>query len=95
MIAAYSLRVNPRSMTNGAVIAPASASVNLNRMTKASATSASSRARKSENAPTAASTTRFSGFSPAWAALACADLSGSVAINVVAMPISTSTAMTA
>ncbi len=35
-MAAYSLRVKPRSMTKGAVIAPDSASVNLNSTTKAS-----------------------------------------------------------
>ena len=35
-IAAYSLRVKPRSITNGAVMAPDSASVNLNSTTKAS-----------------------------------------------------------
>src|SRR6185437_3879706 len=39
-IAAYSLRVNPRSITNGAVIEPDSASVNLNSTTKASMTKA-------------------------------------------------------
>ena len=35
-IAAYSLRVKPRSITNGAVMAPESASVNLKSTTKAS-----------------------------------------------------------
>ena len=34
MIAAYSFLENPRSITNGAVMMPASASVNLNRITK-------------------------------------------------------------
>ena len=58
MMAAYSLRENPRSITNGAVIAPDSASVNLNSTTKASTTNAMSRERNSENAPTAASATR-------------------------------------
>ena len=57
----YSLRVNPRSMTNGAVMAPARASVNLKSTTKASATIAMSRVRKSENAATAVSKTRLSG----------------------------------
>ena len=41
-IAAYSLRVNPRSMTKGAVIAPDSAYVNLNSTTKASMAKAKS-----------------------------------------------------
>ena len=39
-IAAYSLRVKPRSITNGAVMAPDSASVNLNSTTKAIITKA-------------------------------------------------------
>ncbi len=95
MTAAYSLRENPRSMTNGAVMPPAIASLSLNRMTKTSATQARSRDRKSANAPTAASVTRCSRFSRAWAASALVDFSGSVAISVVTMPISTSAAIAA
>ncbi len=53
-----------------------------------------SRVRNSENAPIAAFATRGSGFSVACAASAAADFSGSVATSVVAMPITTSAAMT-
>jgi len=44
-------RENPRSITKGAVMAPASASVNLNSTTKARMTNAISRERNSEKAP--------------------------------------------
>ena len=94
MMAAYSLREKPRSITNGAVIAPDSASVNLNSTTKASARKAKSRDRNSEKAPTAASMTRLSDVSRAWTALAATDFSGSVAHSVVTMPISTNAAIT-
>ena len=95
MIAAYSLREKPSSITKGAVIAPESASVNLKRTTKTKATTARSRVKNSENAPTAASATRCSEVSRDCAATAPADFSGSRATSVVATPMRTSTAIAA
>ena len=72
---------------------PENASVNLNSTTKASAASASLRARNSENAPTAACITRVNAVSALVAASARADCSGSVAASAVTVPISTSAAI--
>ena len=76
-------------MTNGAVMVPENASVNLNSTTKASAAQASLRDRNSENAPMAACVTRTKALSVLVAASARADCSGSVATSAVTVPIST------
>ena len=76
-------------MTNGAVIVPENASVNLNRITKASTASASLRVRNSLNAPNAAAITRVAGFSPFVSSSASRERSGSVARTEASMPMPT------
>ena len=75
---------------------PENASVSLNSTTKVSTTSATvmpSRKNKSRKAPTTVVHTRSKDDFPLCSRSAFADVSGSVAISVVAMPITTRTAM--
>ena len=98
MMAAYSLREKPRSMTNGAVIAPAKRVGELEQHDEGERRrTASSRERNSREGADRGlddalqRTCRRHGAARRPWPIAC----GSVAISVVAMPISTSAAITA